>query len=333
MAQKIHNIDGNDSRASFSDKEKFALDVLVGLTKTPKAIAAIYHYDAEGSRLFDKITKLPEYYLTSCEIETLDRNKNRISENMNSEAFNLVEFGPGNGSKTKIIIDHLLNKKIDFQYIPIDISHSAIEMLMEDYKSCYPDLEINAVVADYFDGVKWLNRRSNRRNVVLFLGSNIGNFNFSDTRLFLRNLWITLNNKDIVLIGFDLKKDIELLLHAYNDLSGVTAEFSLNLLRRINNELGGNFNLEKFRHFATYEVASGAMESYLVSLVNQDVTVKEITRSFHFDSWEPIHVEYSYKYHISDIENLAVETGYKVVEHMYDKRKYFTDSLWQVIKE
>jgi uncharacterized SAM-dependent methyltransferase len=151
--------------------------------------------------------------------------------------------------------------------------------------------------------------------------------------LFLRNLWISLKNKDIVLIGFDLKKDIELLLSAYNDLAGVTAQFSLNILKRINNELNGDFNLSKFRHFATYEVASGAMESYLVSLVEQKVSIKEINRTFYFQSWEPIHVEYSYKYHVSDIESLAFETGYNVIENMFDEKKFFTDSLWEVIKE
>ena len=169
--------------------------------------------------------------------------------------------------------------------------------------------------------------------MVLFLGSNIGNFDHNEARFFLRNLWINLNDGDLVLIGFDLKKEINLLLKAYNDSTGITARFNLNLLERINRELGGEFDISKFRFFSTYEVYSGAIESYLVSLVEQEIPIKDIGRSFYFRSWEAIHTEYSYKYHISDIEGLAAETGYRVKEHLFDSRRYFVDSIWEVKKD
>jgi dimethylhistidine N-methyltransferase len=331
--QQIHVVNKTDNGVSFTDREAFALAVLVGLSEARKSIPTIYHYDAEGSRLFDRITQLPEYYPTRCELEILKRNKTKIAGHAGAAPFNLVEFGPGDGSKTRIIIEELLKQNAEFQYVPIDISRTALEALIEDYRGRYTDLVINGLVCDYFEGVKWLRNNSHRLNFVLFLGSNIGNFNHHDARLFLRNLWNWLNNNDHLLIGFDLKKDIDLLEQAYNDSEGVTAEFNINMLRRINSELGGQFDTSKFRHFGAYDVFTGAMESYLVSLVAQDVFIGEVGRSFHFDAWEPIHVEYSYKYHEADIDSLAADTGFAVIEHLLDDKRFFTDSVWQVRKE
>lgn len=331
--QQIHVLNKTDNGASFTDREAFALDVLVGLSEVRKSLPTIYHYDAEGSRLFDRITQLPEYYPTRCEIETLERNKTKIAGYAAATPFNLVEFGAGDGSKTRIIIEELLRQKAEFQYVPIDISPSALEGLLDDYRERYADLNINGLVCDYFEGVKWLSNSSHHSNFVLFLGSNIGNFDHRGARLFLRTLWNCLNNNDHLLIGFDLKKDIDILKKAYNDSEGVTAEFNINMLKRINSELGGQFDTSQFRHFGTYDVFTGAMESYLVSLVAQDVFIEEVGRSFHFDPWEPIHVEYSYKYHVADIDGLALDTGFAVVEHLFDNQRYFTDSIWQVNKK
>ena len=332
MAQSILKLDSVDVSALESYREKFALDILTGLSEPRKSIPSIYHYDAEGSRLFNKITELPEYYLTRCEIETLKRNIDRIAGYMKSESINLIEFGPGDGNKTRILIEHFLNQGLKFQYIPIDISYSALDELHQAFKKSYPKLELKGLVADYFSGIKWLNNEYDRKNVVLFLGSNIGNFNQAKSKLFLRNLWNHLNDGDIAIIGFDLKKDIDLLLRAYNDSQGVTAEFNLNLLKRINRELAGEFDISNFRFFATYDVFSGAMESYLVSLEKQEVIIGEIGKSFHFDPWEPIHTEYSYKYLESDILDLAKDTGFILKENLYDEEKYFVNSVWEVNK-
>jgi len=195
-----------------------------------------------------------------------------------------------------------------------------------------PELEVGGIVSDYFAGLKWLNNRYARKNLVLFLGSSIGNFTAAEARFFLKNVWNCLNDGDNLLIGFDLKKDIEVLLGAYNDSKGVTAEFNLNLLHRINRELGGTFDTNKFRHFGTYDVFSGGMESYLVSLKEQEVYVGQVGRAFRFRAWEPIHTEYSYKYHVSDIERLAADTGFAVEEHLFDSRRWFADSIWRVVK-
>ena len=328
----IKIITSPDAVKAFGEREIFAADVLVGLSETNKYLPSKYLYDEEGSRLFTKITNLKEYYPTSCEKETLQRNKEQIAAHVSAQPFNLVEFGSGDGQKTSVLIDHFLTQKYEFQYVPIDISHSANIELVDKFITDFPELDMEALTSDYFAGIRCLNNRSARRNLVLFLGSSIGNFSHAEARVFLRNLWNCLKNEDLLLIGFDLKKDIELLLSAYNDPAGVTALFNLNLLARINDELGGRFNLENFRHFGTYDVFSGAMESYLVSLVQQEVFIEEIGCSFKFRPWEPIHTEYSYKYLKSDIEQLARETGFQVCEHLYDSRKYFVDSIWEVRK-
>jgi dimethylhistidine N-methyltransferase len=332
MQPTVRVINSREIADSFGDRESFALDVLVGLSESRKSIPSKYLYDSEGSRLFDEITSLPEYYLTESEKETLSRNLDSISRYISGQKFNLVEFGAGDGSKAGILIDGFIDRGLEFRYVPIDISHAAMSGLAESLHTKYPSLELSGLVSEYFTGIKYLNNNSQRRNLVLFLGSNIGNFSHAQARFFLRNLWNGLNDGDYLLIGFDLKKDIEMLLWAYNDRQGVTAKFNLNVLKRINRELGGQFDISKFRHFGTYDVFSGAMESYLVSLDEQRVPIDAIGRDFHFYPWEPIHTEYSYKYLVSDIDILARETGFVVKEHMTCPRGFFVDSIWQVTK-
>lgn len=325
-------IEPEDYADSFDDRQSFALDVLVGLSETRKALSSRHFYDSRGSELFRTITRLPEYYLSDCELEILQNQTERIVENAGSEPFNLVELGAGFGRKTKILLKHLNESGLDFSYVPIDISESAMKELVDSCSELFPNLRTTGLVSEYFGGLKWLNNRHQKRNFVIFLGSSIGNFTHAEARIFLRNLWSSLHADDLAMIGFDLKKDIELLLAAYNDSRGVTAEFNLNVLRRINDELGGDFDLSKFRHFGTYDVFSGAMESYLVSLEQQTVYIEAIGRTFEFAPWEPIHTEYSYKYLIEDIERLAAETGFSVEEHLFDSRKYFADSIWRTRK-
>jgi L-histidine N-alpha-methyltransferase len=322
-----------DAATSATFRETLALDVLIGLTEIPKRIPSKHFYDEEGSRLFQEIMDLPEYYPTRSEFEILEDHKDQICDALNGQPFNLVELGPGDATKTRILLNHFTNSGLRFQYVPIDISESAMHQLVDALNAEFPRLRIHGFVSDYLNAVGRLKGLNNQRNMVLFLGSNIGNLRRSGARVFLRSLWNSLQDQDLLLIGFDLKKDIDLLLKAYNDSRGVTREFNLNLLRRINRELGANFDLTRFRHYATYNVSSGAMESYLVSQERQSVYVKEIGQSFHFDPWEPIHTEYSYKYLESDICKLAEETGFIPEMQMHDSKRYFTDCIWRVQKE
>jgi L-histidine Nalpha-methyltransferase len=321
-----------DLESKISIKEAFTRDVLIGLSSTPKNLSSKYFYDAEGSRLFQQITELPEYYLTRCEFEIFESHKDAIADFMQSDSYNLVELGPGDARKTRVLIEHLLKRDVDFRYVPIDISAAALEDLVARMQTDFPHLTVHGLVSEYFNALNWLKSLNHRKNLVLFLGSNIGNFNRESSRVFLHSLWNSLSAGDYVLIGFDLKKDIELLLHAYNDSQGITRQFNLNLLHRINRELGGDFDVRRFRHYASYNVFSGAMESYLVSRESQTVKIQDIGQSFTFDAWEPIHTEYSYKYLESDIVRLGEGTGFTFLEQFYDSRKFFTDVLWRVNK-
>ncbi|MEZ5993005.1 MAG: L-histidine N(alpha)-methyltransferase [Planctomycetota bacterium] len=310
----------------------FALDVLNGLSETPKRLSSRWIYDDEGSRLFSRICELDEYYPTRSEAEILRNHTEDILKRSGTDELDIVDLGAGDGRKTNIMLEAALGQVRDVRYVPIDISEASMAGLVKRTEEKYPKLKLGGIVAEYFDGLHWLSQSNDRRNLVLFLGSNIGNFNKVQARVFLRQLWEALNDGDQVLIGFDLKKDIELLLGAYNDKQGVTAAFNKNLLKRVNRELGGDFDLSAYRHFATYDVFSGAMESYIVSLKQQTVTIRDLRSTFEFDEWEPIHTEYSYKYLQKDIDDLADKTGFKIIEQYYDNNGWFTDSLWQVEK-
>jgi len=315
-------------------RESFALDVLMGLSSSPKHLASKYFYDEIGSALFNRITRLPEYYLTACEQEILTARGDDLASLLAGEPLNLVELGPGEGWKTETVVEALLSRRVDFRYLPVDISRSALEGLTAGLGRRFPDLTIEGLVADYFSGLRWLSRQPDRnRTCVLLLGSNIGNFSRAEARTFLRSLWNSLRDGDLALIGFDLKKDIDIMLAAYNDSRGVTRDFNLNLLHRINRELSGDFDVDRFRFFSTYDVFGGSMNSYLVSLAEQSVFVGAVGQRFHFRPWEPIRTEYSYKYLESDIESLAAETGFRVERQFYDARRFFADSLWRVVKE
>jgi dimethylhistidine N-methyltransferase len=311
---------------------QLAIDVLVGLSEDPKRIPSRYFYDDRGSELFAEITDTPEYYLTAAEQEILEAHRARITGMVADEPFNLIDLGAGDGRKTFTLIEHLSQSNAAFRYVPIDISEGSMRGLVDTARQRFPDVELGGLVSEYFNGIRWLREQTKRRNLVLFLGSNIGNFSRGQAREFLRRLWNALSADDYLLIGFDLKKDIDTLLLAYNDRAGKTAAFNLNLLTRINEVLGADFDLRSFQHYSTYNVTSGAMESFLVSLEQQTVWVAELERSFEFKPFEALHTEYSYKYLEEDVHGLAADTGFQVEGVFFDAQRRFCDGLWRVKK-
>jgi L-histidine Nalpha-methyltransferase len=318
--------------AADTPEDEFALHVLVGLGEEPKRLSSRYFYDDHGSELFAAITDQEDYYLTSAEQEILEANRARITGMVADHPFNLVDLGAGDGRKTFTVIEHLASSQADFRYVPIDISEGAMKGLVKKTRARFPDISVGGLVSEYFSGIRWLGQETGRRNLVLFLGSNIGNFSRGQAREFLRRLWNALQEDDYVLVGFDMKKDIDTLLRAYNDRAGKTRDFNLNLLARINQQLGANFDLNKFQHFSTYNVMSGAMESFLVSREHQKVWVAELEREFSFKPYEPIHTEYSCKYLMEDITGLAGDTGFEVDATFFDAQQRFCDALWRVKK-
>lgn len=315
-----------------SINKQFAMDVSKGLLKENKYLLSKYLYDEKGSELFNRITRHPDYYLTQCEMEILDKNKCLLSKLLENENFNLIELGPGEGIKARVIIDQFLHDSREFTYFTIDISRKYLSQIERKFHKDLPDLKLQVINRDYINGLEWLNAHSENRNIVLFLGSSIGNFDKENMKDFLNKVWTDLRAGDYFLIGFDLKKNIDTMIQAYNDRDGITREFNLNLLRRMNRELKTDFEIASFEHYETYNVLSGAMESYLVSLKEQNVHSETLHQTFHFDEYEPVHIESSYKYIRSQIEKLAQDAGFEVVNNFSDSRDYFIDSLWRVCK-
>lgn len=312
--------------------DSFARDVLKGLSSFPKFIPSKYFYDQAGDKLFQQIMEMECYYLTDAEYEILDSYQSELLHIFNNEkhGFQLIEFGAGDAYKTKVLLRAFLQHQAKFKFVPIDISGTVLGELKQDMQENFPNLEVVPIQDDYFKALKRLNLEGSSKKVVLFLGSNIGNFTKKETINFLRKLSYNLSEGDLLMIGFDLKKDPEIIIKAYNDPEGITARFNLNLLERINNELGGEFDLKTFKHCPSYDPVSGAMKSYLLSSGRQKVRVEALDRYFSFLPWEPIHTEISRKYNMLDVENLAKESGFRMIENFYDSRSYFVDSVWEL---
>ncbi|MEM8527145.1 MAG: L-histidine N(alpha)-methyltransferase [Bacteroidota bacterium] len=307
----------------------FAEDVKKGLSSKPKSLSSKYFYDAKGDQLFQQIMAMPEYYLTNSEFEIFSTHKEALRKAFGSATFNLVELGAGDGTKTKILLEHFLAKESDFYYSPIDISGNVLEHLKTDLSVLWPDLEVNSVAAEYFKGLAQLSKNADRK-VVLFLGGNIGNMSLKEAQSFLTSMRQNLNKGDLVLIGFDLKKDPQTILDAYNDPAGITSAFNLNLLKRMNRELGANFQIEQFKHWETYHPITGATESFIVSKKEQSVFIEALECAFHFEAWEAMKVELSQKYSLSEIDDLAEKTGFTPLRQFFDEKEYFVDALWEV---
>ncbi len=311
---------------------QFAEDVLAGLTSTPKALSSKYFYDDEGSRLFQEIMNLPEYYLTGCESEIFEHQTDEIFRSFanGGGGFDMIELGAGDGTKTVLLVDHFLKHDADISYSPIDISQEALDALSAKFNAEFPQLKMEARNGDYFQILGSLSAGGDRRKIVLFLGSNIGNFTRDQSVEFFARLRGAMNPNDLLFIGFDLQKDPHVIANAYDDKAGVTAAFNLNLLKRINRALGGDFDLDKFTHYANYRPVEGSARSYLVSREKQSVRIAALDRTFEFEQWEPMFMEISQKYSLRMIEELAKASGFRVKQNFFDSRRYYCDSLWFV---
>lgn len=310
-------------------RQQFARDIRAGLQKTPRQLPSKYFYDARGDELFQQIMHMPEYYLTNCEFEILENEKQTLLDLIGPEHFDLIELGAGDGHKTKILLEHFLEKHPDFTYMPVDISANVLDLLGRDLHRRWPQLEVSPMRGDYIAMLEKLHHRHHARKVILFMGGNIGNLPPQRARSFLERIREHMDPGDFLIIGFDLKKDPEIILRAYNDPAGITAAFNLNLLQRINRELDGDFDLVQFRHWETYDPVSGAARSFLVSTVEQTVRIGALDQYFSFAAWEAMEVELSQKYSLPEIEALAEDVGFTISGHLTDRRDYFVDTVWR----
>jgi len=311
---------------------EFAKETLEGLSASSKYLSSKYFYDAKGSRIFQDIMQMPEYYLTDCELEIFRTRKQEIFEAFSEKnvQYNLIELGAGDGLKTKILLSHLNDQNAIFEYTAIDISEEAVKNLVVDLKQEIPGIKINGRVGDYFQLMEKISHNNHQKKILLFLGQNIANYNESQSLNFLEKLNSEMQSGDLLLIGFDLKKDPDIILKAYNDPHGYTAAFNLNLLQRINDELNADFILINFRHLEVYEPKSGAAKSKLISLKKQEVTIHELSKTISFEQGESIFMEMSQKYDMEMIMDLADKSGFEIVRNLYDERQYFVNSLWKL---
>lgn len=319
-----------DSQVENFHKDSFRFDVLQGLQSHPKKLSSKYFYDKTGDHLFQKIMAMPDYYLTKCE---LDIFKNKTADlarliTPDNEPFDLIELGAGDAMKSTFLLKYLVEKGIDFTYMPIDISGNILSILHEKLSNELPDLKMITLEGEYFEMLQKAASLSSRRKVILFLGSNIGNMSLEEAESFCRDLNQNLASDDVVLIGFDMKKNPHTILNAYNDKEGITAAFNLNLLTRINTELDANFDLQQFQHYQTYDPVSGACKSFLVSLTEQNISIGNDRISFKEN--ELIDMEISQKFSEEKIKELGEKSGFSMIGEIKDSKKWFIDTVWQV---
>jgi len=309
--------------------EDFKRDVAQGLSSEPKVLSSKYFYDKIGDKLFVEIMNMPEYYLTNAEYDIF---KNQTSELIKalkvdpSRPFELIELGAGDGTKTIELLSELLQQNFNFDYLPVDISQNALDGLEAMLQDKLPALTVKKQQGDYFDVLASI-KNPERQKVVLFLGSNIGNLTDDQAKKFVYGLGSNLTKQDMLLIGIDLIKSVDIVLPAYNDAAGITRRFNMNLLTRINRELGGNFELAAFDHRPEYTEESGVAKSYLVSLKNQTVNIDGIGKSFDFLEGEKIRTEISRKYNDEIINKILDKTDFEIYAKLTDSKKYFANYI------
>jgi len=300
------------------DRSGFLHDVLDGLSRAQKAIAPKYFYDATGSRLFDRICELPEYYPTRTEMQILRDAAGSIAARAGEDVA-LVEFGSGSSAKVRILLDALARPAA---YVPIDISGEHMRAAAESLQRDYPGLDIAPVEADFMHKVTLPETARQNKLLGFFPGSTIGNLTVEEAEAFLRQAGETLGPGSDFVVGVDLRKHGAVLHAAYNDATGITAAFNMNLLTRINRELGADFDLKAFRHRAFYNGVRGRIEMHLESLKPQ--TVRVAGDAFVFREGETIHTENSYKYSVSGFQQLASRAGWRPVDCYIDENSLFS---------
>lgn len=309
--------------------KQFAKDVDQGLSAPKKKLPSKYFYDKKGDELFVKIMALPEYYVTRAEMEIFSEQKHEIIKTFDlqpSQYFELIELGAGDGSKTRKLLQALIQDDYQFDYMPIDISKNALNQLEQSLNKDLPQLSIQQQHGDYFSILESL-KNSHHPKVLLFLGSNIGNMTDDAASDFIYHLGESLNAGDKMLIGTDLIKAKDVVLPAYNDAKGITKNFNLNLLHRMNHELDADFDVEAFEHAPEYNEQEGIAKSYLKSVRNQVVTIPATGKSYQFEADEKIHTEISRKYNDEIMAKILRKTDFEIIAKFTDSQTHFADYI------
>lgn len=293
-----------------------------GLRATPKQLPSWLFYDERGSHLFEDICEQPEYYLTRAELDLMREHATDIAGALGPDV-RLVEFGSGSAVKTRILLEHLRNP---VTYVPVEIAAEPLRQSVRRIHDLLPALPVQPLNADFTRPLRLpVPPRAARRTVVYFPGSTIGNFDQRASVALMRTMRDEMGESGAVLIGVDLKKDPAVIEAAYNDRAGVTAEFTLNMLVRLNRELDCDFHVDQYRHRARYNVLAGRIETHIISQVDQRVRVGRMQA--HFSAGEAMLVEYSCKYSLEEFAALAARAGLKVARVWLDAEKLFSVQL------
>ena len=318
----------NNTVIATTDFEK---EVHEGLTSFPKYLSSKWFYDKKGDKLFQDIMAMPEYYLTNCEYNIMERYAQELANAFeNDKGFDLIELGAGDGKKTKLLLKQLVQDDINFNYLPIDISQNALDSLEENLIKEMPRVNVKTQQGTYFEVLENISEYKTRKKVILVLGSNIGNLLHPQAIDFLQKLKNVMSKDDMLFMGFDQKKNPQTILDAYNDKAGITEAFNKNILHRINDEMDANFNPDQFLHWEVYDPESGTAKSYLVSKIKQDVQLKTLQLEVNFKQWESIHTEISQKYDDDIVNWLAEESGLNVHQQYTDDKNYYKNYIFKI---
>ena len=313
---------------------EFSKAVCEGLSKEKKRLPSWLIFDDRGSEIFQEIVELENYHPAVCEFEIFHARKQVIADIICGESLQVIDLGSGDARKSKVLLRHLVKGGMQVHYVPIDISAGAVKSLVDSLRSEFGDtpLSVTGIASEYFEGLAAVPREQFKRNFVFFLGSTIGNQDYPAAGKFLRQLGSSLNAGDYVMIGFDLMKSPKLLYNAYNDPKGIFEKFNLHLLERINRKLDADFTVGNFMQEGHYNQQSRAVESHIYSTQEQTVRVAALDKEFHFEAWEGMQTEHSYKYTMPEVEALAKNNGFEIVEHLFDSKEFFVNSIWKVKK-
>ena len=315
---------------NFIINNEFAENVEKGLLDKPKHVSPKFFYDKIGSKLFEEICDQPEYYLNRVEAQILKNSATEIINALDKKAISVIELGNGNSQKTRILLQPFLANWKTVSYFPIDVSLKMLKKSIRDLSREYPNLRIYGVCSDYVKGLIKINEfMKTKKNIpdkrlIIFLGSSIGNFDPKGAKAFLHALSKYIRRDDALLIGFDLEKDKSILERAYDDKRGVTSQFNLNVLSRINKELDGNFDLSSFEHKSFYNLREHRIEMHLESKLDQNVRIGGIGKEINFKHGETIHTENSYKYSKPRLYRLVKSAGLQVIANFTDPKQQYS---------
>ena len=306
-------------------EKSFAEEISFSLSQNSKFINPKFFYDSKGSSLFESICLLPEYYPTRTELGILKNLESDLLPFLDEQT-KLVELGSGASVKTRVLIDIFTKLQTKTEYFPIDISEiltESSEQLLKDYDT----LHITGIIDTYEGGLEFLKNYDEKKNLIIFLGSSFGNFTPNNGKEFLKNIFSTMKSGDLFLIGLDLVKDKNILESAYDDSADITAQFNLNVLSRINDELDADFDLNNFSHYSIYNEIDQRIEMNLKSLVSQSVIISKSNLLLNLEKNELIHTEYSHKYQVNQIKKILCDAGFEIKKMWLDDKKYFSLTL------